>query len=745
LVLVFFWRLITPDVAARQYYVNGDFTWKEQATDSVTAGSWAAGQLPLWDPYSYAGQPLAADSGAAVFYPMDLAFDMTAGAGGVSLLRMEWRVVVDFMLAAALAYLFFRDLSRSRLAALTATLVYTFGGYLTSYPPHQMDILETGTWLPLALLAVRHVFGDPASTRRQRLRWAMLGGLAMALSFLAGHPQTCLLIVDAAVAYLIFLGLRHRTLRRSWAEAGLAALVAGGLAAIQLVPSLEFFPLSNRTAVSDAAASAGILVRALPNLVVPHYADTAALWLGAGSVVLALAGVWLARKREGWFWFGLAVVALLLGLGGQTPLYGLMEHLGFGLIRDQSRTIFLTSFATAALVALAVASIRARPALQWLLVLAALATCAGDAAPLLLHATGDPLASAVRDAPLWVRGLPMALVLGCLVVATAVGRKAADRSRDLVRHTVVRSLPILALAVLLAVDAMAVNWRNNVTPTPPAPADGLPGTIAFLRSLPGPFRVATDGDQIIPANDLGNYGLATDQGYNDFRVGAIDQLLTSTDYWRVWQILDVHEFLTTRTLSSPYTLQYTEHGVNTYALSYMLPDVWAVWHYQVLPAAGASLSAVLAPAFDPGQQVVLDQAPALAIPNLPQHAQQIQERRVSPERTVVTATVDQPALLVRSVAAYPGWTVTVDGRPAEMLRADHAIQAVAIPAGRHTVVFSFDPWSIKVGMLLTGITASLLLTALLAVPSAAFLQQSRPGKTPAGSPEVPGYSGTSTS
>ena len=729
--LVFFWRLITPDLAARQYYVNGDFTWKEQATDSVTAGSWAAGQLPLWDPYSYAGQPLAADSGAAVFYPMDLAFDMTAGASGVTLLRMEWRVVIDFLLAAALAYLFFRDLVRSRLAALTATLVYTFGGYLTSYPPHQMDILESGTWLPLALLAVRHVFGDPAATRRQRLRWAMLGGLALALSFLAGHPQTCLLIVDAAVAYLVFLGLRHGTLRRSWAEAVLAALVAGGLAAIQLVPSLEFFPLSNRTAISDAAASAGILIQALPNLVVPHYADVAALWLGAGGVVLALSGVWLARKREGWFWCGLAVGALLLSLGGQTPVYGLMGHLGFGLIRDQSRTIFLTSFATAALVALAAASIQARPALRWLLFVATLATCAGDAAPLLLHAAGDHLASAARDAPLWVRGVPVAVVLGCLIGSR--------------RPPYLRSLPILALAVLLGIDGMAVNWRNNLTPTPPAPADGLRGTIAYLRSLREPFRVATDGDQIIPANDLGNYGLATDQGYNDFRVGAIDQLLTSTDYWRVWQILDVHEFLTTRTLGSPYTLQHTEHGVNTYALSYMLPDVWAVWRYQVLPAADASLSAVLAPTFDPGQQVVLDRAPALAIPSLPQHDQQIQERRVSPERTVVTATVDQPALLVRSVAAYPGWTATVDGRPAEILRADHAIQAVAIPAGRHTVVFSFDPWSIKVGMLLTGIAASLLLTVLLAVPVVAFLQQSRPGNTPTESPEVPGYSGTSTS
>lgn len=358
LVLIFFWRLITPDVAARQYYVAGDFTWKQQAQDIVIARSWAAGHLPLWNPYIYAGQPLAADSGSAVFYPMSILFSATAGADGVSLLRMEWRVVVDFLLAATLAYLFLRDLSKSALAALTGALVFVFSGYLTSYPPHQLDILETGTWLPLILLAIRRVFVAPRLPHVQRFRWAILVGVALALAFLAGHPQTCLLVVDAAIAYGIFLGLRHRTLWRAGAETAVAALVALGLAAIQLVPSLELFFVSNRTAIPAAAARAGLLVQTLPNLVVPHYADTAALWVGAGAVVLAISGAWLARKQEGWFWCGLALFALLLSLGGATPLYAIMQHAGFGLIRDQSRTVFLTSFAVAVLVALGVEHIQ---------------------------------------------------------------------------------------------------------------------------------------------------------------------------------------------------------------------------------------------------------------------------------------------------------------------------------------------------------------------------------------------------
>jgi hypothetical protein len=135
----------------------------------------------------------------------------------------------------------------------------------------------------------------------------------------------------------------------------------------------------------------------------------------------------------------------------------------------------------------------------------------------------------------------------------------------------------------------------------------------------------------------------------------------------------------------------------------MLPDVWAVWRYRVAPGSQASLSAVLAPTFDPGQEVVLDRPPDLTIPPLPQHAQQITETIKSPQAVTIIAQVDQPAILVRSSAAYPGWVVSIDGRPAPLLRADHALQAVAIPAGRHVVAFTFDPWSVKAGAAITAL------------------------------------------
>ena len=46
---------------------------------------------------------------------------------------------------------------------------------------------------------------------------------------------------------------------------------------------------------------------------------------------------------------------------------------------------------------------------------------------------------------------------------------------------------------------------------------------------------------------------------------------------------------------------------------------------------------------------------------------------------------------------YPkGWQITIDGQPAEMLRANYTLRALRIPVGQHTVEFRFDPQSIRV-------------------------------------------------
>jgi uncharacterized membrane protein YfhO len=62
-------------------------------------------------------------------------------------------------------------------------------------------------------------------------------------------------------------------------------------------------------------------------------------------------------------------------------------------------------------------------------------------------------------------------------------------------------------------------------------------------------------------------------------------------------------------------------------------------------------------------------------------------------------------------AFYPGWEATVDGLPATVLRANHGLRAVAVPAGRSRVVMRYRPATFRFGLLAAGV-AMLVLSML---------------------------------
>src|SRR5690606_22466807 len=65
-------------------------------------------------------------------------------------------------------------------------------------------------------------------------------------------------------------------------------------------------------------------------------------------------------------------------------------------------------------------------------------------------------------------------------------------------------------------------------------------------------------------------------------------------------------------------------------------------------------------------------------------------------RAVVEA--DGDGYLVVADAIQRGWRATVDGEPAELRAADHAVVAVAVPEGRHVVELSYAPPGQRTGL-----------------------------------------------
>lgn len=70
-------------------------------------------------------------------------------------------------------------------------------------------------------------------------------------------------------------------------------------------------------------------------------------------------------------------------------------------------------------------------------------------------------------------------------------------------------------------------------------------------------------------------------------------------------------------------------------------------------------------------------------------------------------------LAVFSEIYYPGWEATIDGKPTEALRANYILRALEIPAGNHTIEFTFRPKPYMVGNKVTRISSWLVLLVLL--------------------------------
>jgi hypothetical protein len=82
-----------------------------------------------------------------------------------------------------------------------------------------------------------------------------------------------------------------------------------------------------------------------------------------------------------------------------------------------------------------------------------------------------------------------------------------------------------------------------------------------------------------------------------------------------------------------------------------------------------------------------------------------------PNQVVVEVERTTPGYLVLTDTWYPGWMTTLDGTTAELYRANYLFRAVAVPAGKHEVVFTFAPTGYRVGrsISLAALTAVLVL------------------------------------
>ncbi|MFM7317749.1 MAG: YfhO family protein, partial [bacterium] len=83
----------------------------------------------------------------------------------------------------------------------------------------------------------------------------------------------------------------------------------------------------------------------------------------------------------------------------------------------------------------------------------------------------------------------------------------------------------------------------------------------------------------------------------------------------------------------------------------------------------------------------------------------------SPQRVEITATLEKPGMVILADVFYNGWMLEVDGKPAEIIRANRMMRGALLPSGTHKLVYTYDPPSFRMGGRLS-IASGLILVAM---------------------------------
>ncbi len=317
LTLLFFW----PVFFAGYWIPHGggdlvSFLWPQYsfAGEAIRSGS-----IPLWNPHLYSGAPFLADNQAGVLYPINLlAFLIFPN---LSYQVMEGLAIFHLWLAGAAMYVALRiwptltptpplrfasgamvSLAASRPAAtrtregsggvdrwpaLLGAIAFMFNDVLITHIGN-LNLIAVAAWLPLILALYARGLND------RRVSWIIGSGVVFAVAVLAGHAQMTAITLVGLIAVAVWQIIVAASWRERGQVAGLALLtplIAFGLTALQLLPSLEMTRYSLRAGLSYEEATA----YSLPPAALA--ATFSPLLFGRGAVeILGAVG---ARRNDG--------------------------------------------------------------------------------------------------------------------------------------------------------------------------------------------------------------------------------------------------------------------------------------------------------------------------------------------------------------------------------------------------------------------------------------------------------------
>ena len=469
-------------------------------------------------------------------------------------------------------------------------------------------------------------------------------------------------------------------------------LIAFGISAVQIFPSLEFMSLSDRAERTYQFATAysfppqnffTFLTPSIANSSITPDAEFAG-YAGILTIILAGIGAIFYRRTPHIWCFGImALIAATIMLGKYTPLYHLYYRFlpGIATFRIPARCMVIFVFSTAVLAGFGMQHL-----------------CRADI-PKKHHTTAIAL-WVVLFVCLFVGAniLGISLVSKEILLAVVffiIAFVILALSRFLKNKSVVAGLIITVLFAelyLIYHPLIPIINQNQVF-------EKQPFEYQFANDH-GLYRVASPLDALVGSN-FHYYGvnaytpLALKSYFRFIHEMANVPILKETRNTLNPQLFHKNSVFSSKVLNIKYAFIKDTNEFELITADKVMPRAALVGQTVVLPQLKDQLQYMKRPDFDPQEQVLLESPLPKNIQLNPKEteANNVTITSYQPNRIEMDCVSNSDTCLVLSELFYPGWRAYLDGNKTQILRADYLLRAIALPAGRHNVVFVYRPLS----------------------------------------------------
>lgn len=692
----FYWKI----VLTRQYtYLDTpDLAYQVLPWLQFQAAEWHRGHVPLWDPHLWGGQPLLGQAQPGAAYPLNwILFALPLRDGHLRQTYLHWYLVMVHFLAAWFAYFLCRDLGRSRGASVLGGTLLSLSGWLAQNELPQM--INGAVWTPLVFLfLLRALRGEkpPAS--------AAWSGVFYGLSWLSGHHQIPLFVGLAAGGLWLYAGFREgrpnwKTLRLAAAFVLIAALVSG----LQTLPAYEYGKHAKRWVGAQEPKAwnepvpysvhgeYSLQASSLVGLFVPGYGRHFDPYAGVLALALALLG--LARfwpERTVRYLVVVGIAGLLFSLGKNNVLHGVLYAVVPMLekARTPAFAAFMYYFSFAILTSYGIDSFSRPNGGHW----PRRASFALAVFGVFLLSLGLVL-TVVHKMPTDDRFLITALaaLLGAALLQAWHGGAVSPR------------LALVVAGLLMLIELGNVTgyfWANRDEPKANQYLKKLrehTDIASFIKSLPFPVRCQLP-DQEIPYNFGDWHGVDQFGGYTASL--PVNLLRVPWAGPRGRALFGVNCAVAAQPPEGfPTEAFRSASGLGVYLNPEAYPRVWTVHEARQLASVYQIDAAFNDSDFDLRRATFLLEPPP-ALESCPE-GDRVELTARSSGRVTIRAQMGCRGMVILGDSYFPGWTASVDGKPARIWEAYTAVRGVVVEKGVHTIEMRYRPASVYWGLAMT--------------------------------------------